>query len=212
MKRTTFRSEAKTRQVCETPRTFSGRFYGLHRAGGVIFLGTALLFSGSPAWSQNATETNKSRLVIPPGQSRPAASPDPNERPREPRERIDAFFALLARDRVDEAYTDLVKGTIIEERAEDVETLKNRTQRALDAYGMIRHYEVLNELTAGTSLRRYTCLSLNEELPLRWRFYFYNSARGWKLVDLRVDDGLVELFEEAGRPVAPPRSGESSRP
>jgi hypothetical protein len=43
------------------------------------------------------------------------------------------------------------------------------------------------------------CISLNSDLPLRWRFYFYKSQGAWKLVDLRVDDGLVELFEEAGR-------------
>jgi hypothetical protein len=186
---------------------------GIDRVGlSRLALPALLFFLCSTAYSQNFTETNKSRIVIPPGQSRPAATPDPKERPREPRERIDAFFALLSRDRVDEAYTDLVKGTIIEEREEDVTTLKDRTQRALDAYGMVRHYEVLNELTAGSSLRRYTCLSLNEELPLRWRFYFYNSARGWKLVDLRVDDGLVELFEEAGRPLTPARQNESGRP
>jgi hypothetical protein len=186
---------------------------GICRAGlRRLSLSTLLLLLSHTAHAQNSTETNKSRLVIPPGQTRPAATPDPNELQREPRERIDAFFALLSRDRVDEAYTDLVKGTIIEERKEDVTTLKDRTQRALDAYGMIRHYEVLNELSAGSSLRRYTCLSLNEELPLRWRFYFYNSARGWKLVDLRVDDGLVELLEEAGRPFAPPRQNENSRP
>lgn len=159
--------------------------------------------------AQSPAEPAKSRMVIPPGQSRPAVTPDPTERVREPRERIDAFFAFLARDRVEEAYADLVRGSIIEERAEDVEGLKTKTQRALDAYGMIRHYEVLNELAVGTSLRRYTCLSLNEDLPLRWRFYFYNSARGWKLVDLRVDDGLVELFEEAGKPLSPVRGGEA---
>ena len=37
-------------------------------------------------------------------------------------------------------------------------------------------------------------------LPLRWRFYFYKAQGTWKLVDLRVDDGLVELFEESIRP------------
>jgi hypothetical protein len=40
---------------------------------------------------------------------------------------------------------------------------------------------------------------LNEDLPLRWRFYFYRSENKWKLVDLRVDDGIVELFDEVAR-------------
>ena len=77
--------------------------------------------------------------------------------------------------------------------------LKKRTQQALDNYGPVSGYEIVDEKTVGTSLLRRTCISLNSDLPLRWRFYFYRSEGTWKLVDLRVDDGLVELFEEAGR-------------
>jgi len=129
------------------------------------------------------------------------ATPDASSPAKmEPRERIDRFFAALARDRVEEAYTGLVEGSILVEKPEDLENLKTRTQRALDAYGAMRSYEVLEERTVGTALKRFTCISLNEDLPLRWRFYFYLNPQGWKLVDLRVDDGLVELFEELGRP------------
>ena len=112
-----------------------------------------------------------------------------------PKESIAAFFHSLSEDRVDDAYAELVRGSIIAERKEDVDHLKAKTQKALDAYGKLRSYEILKEATVGTSLQRFTCLSLNEDLPLRWRFYFYDSAKGWKLVDLRVDDGLVELFD-----------------
>lgn len=133
------------------------------------------------------------------------SAPTPHPETIDPRDRIDAFFQLLSRERIDVAYEGLVRGSIIEERKEDVETLKTRTQRAIDAYGPIRSYDILQETSVGSSLRRYTCLSLNEDLPLRWRFYFYRSGRGWKLVDLRVDDGLVELFEELGTPATPVR-------
>ena len=57
----------------------------------------------------------------------------------------------------------------------------------------------MDSLTVGEHLLRRTCLSLNEDLPLRWRFYFYRSGDTWKLVDLRVDDALVELFEDSAR-------------
>jgi hypothetical protein len=142
--------------------------------------------------------------VFPAGRLHAQEAPAPAEAAStakiEPRERIDRFFAALARDRVEEAYTGLVEGSILVEKPEDLENLKTRTQRALDAYGAMRSYEVLEERTVGTSLRRFTCISLNQDLPLRWRFYFYLNPQGWKLVDLRVDDGLVELFEELGRP------------
>lgn len=148
-----------------------------------------LLLGGPGATAQDAKE--KQRISIPVTTARAV------QQALEPRPAIDLFFAQLAEGRVEEAYDNLVRGSIIEERKEDVDALKERSMRAIDAYGRVRSYEVLNEASAGTSLRRFTCLSLNEELPLRWRFYFYNSAKGWKLVDLRVDDGLVELFEEA---------------
>ena len=61
-------------------------------------------------------------------------------------------------------------------------------------------YEILEEKTVGSTLLRRTCISFNSDLPLRWRFYFYKTQGAWKLVDLRVDDGLVELFEESIRP------------
>lgn len=177
---------------CTTPRFPLNSF-------ATLFFATAGVICAfvHPASSQQMPE--KSKLVIPPGHVRPLASPSPSEKILSPRERIDTFFSLLAKDRVEDAYDDLVRGTIIEERKEDVDKLKERTQRALDAYGMIRRYEILEERTAGSSLKRFTCLSLNEDLPLRWRFYFYDGAKGWKLIDLRVDDGLVELFEDAPR-------------
>ena len=112
---------------------------------------------------------------------------------------MEMFFLALKAGQVDSAYDALVKESIIAERREDVSDLKERTQRALDNYGPVSGYEVVDEKTVGSSLLRRTCISLNADLPLRWRFYFYKSENTWKLVDLRVDDGLVELFEEAGR-------------
>lgn len=135
--------------------------------------------------------------TAPPG---PAQAPTRPAKKMEPREKLETFFSALGQDRVEEAYTSLVEGSILVEKPEDLENLKTRTQRALDAYGLLRGYEVLEERNVGTALKRFTCISLNEDLPLRWRFYFYLNPQGWKLVDLRVDDGLVELFDELGKP------------
>lgn len=121
----------------------------------------------------------------------------------EPREQVAAFYQALGQDRVEDAYGALVQGAVLAERPEDWQRLKDQTQRALDSYGLLHGYELLEEKNVGASLRRLTCLSLNHDLPLRWRFYFYRNPEGWKLVDLRVDDGLVELFGELGQPTPP---------
>jgi hypothetical protein len=112
---------------------------------------------------------------------------------------MDLFFLALKAGQVNAAYDALVKDTIIAERTQDVTGLKERTKQAIDSYGPISGYEVVDEKVVGASLLRRTCVSLNASLPLRWRFYFYRSEGTWRLVDLRVDDGLVELFEESGR-------------
>lgn len=113
-----------------------------------------------------------------------------------PEDIINAFFEALREEKVDEAYDALVRDTIIAERRDDVEALKRSTRQAMDAYGDITGFEIIQQMRAGTSLTRFTCLSLNTDLPLRWRFYFYRTPQGWKLVDLRIDDGLVELFDD----------------
>lgn len=121
-----------------------------------------------------------------------------------PPQTLERFFSLLKKEKTQEAYDSLVAGTILGERKEDVVALKNKTQQALDSYGSISGFEIIDTLNAGQNLLRYTCISLNEDLPLRWRFYFYNGPKGWRLVDLRIDDGLVELFESVKQHAPPP--------
>ena len=112
---------------------------------------------------------------------------------------MEAFFFALRGGKVDDAYDELVKGTIIADRREDVTALKTRTKQALDSYGPVGGFEPVETIEIGTCLRRHTCISLNQDLPLRWKFYFYRNAGGWRLVDLRVDDGLAELFDDVAR-------------
>lgn len=116
---------------------------------------------------------------------------------------MELFFLALKSGQVDAAYDALVRDSIIAERKEDVAALKSRTKTALDSYGPVAGFEVVDEKVVGASLLRRTAVSLNSDLPLRWRFYFYKSGGAWRLVDLRVDDALVELFEEAGRTKKP---------
>jgi hypothetical protein len=117
----------------------------------------------------------------------------------DPSAALSRFFEALKADQLETAYSDLVKNTIIAARPENVVQLKEKTRTAIDNFGPVKGYEVVETLEIGKSLYRQTCISLNEDLPLRWRFYFYRSGNQWKIVDLRVDDGIVELFEEIAR-------------
>ncbi len=168
-----------------------------------LFLAAASAFGQQP--------TPRSSMVFAPGAKEPTvlntpaptatpAPASPQGKPSSPDDILTAFFLALKADQVDAAYDALVRNTIIAERQKDVDGLKAKTKEAIDGYGPISGYEVVDEREVGTVLMRRTCISLNSDLPLRWRFYFYKTQGEWRLVDLRIDDGLVELFEDSARP------------
>ncbi len=127
--------------------------------------------------------------------------------PPEPAQIVRAFFGLLGKAAIDEAYASLMKGSKIGERPEEVRTLKAKTKEAIDVFGVIHGYDLVDIKPVGERLMRATYLSLGHELPLRWRFYFYKAEADWKLIDLRVDDKLTGIFDEAMEEV--PRGGDS---
>ncbi|MEI8292484.1 MAG: hypothetical protein WCG66_00690 [bacterium] len=143
-----------------------------------------------------AQQEPKKRLLISNGT--PASSPSPVDS-TDPQVLLQRFFELLKAEKIDAAYEALAKNTLIASKAENLEQLKKRTREAIDNFGPVKGYEVVETNEIGKSLFRQTCISLNEDLPLRWRFYFYRSENKWKIVDLRVDDGIVELFEDVAR-------------
>jgi hypothetical protein len=116
--------------------------------------------------------------------------------PPEPAQIVRAFYAALGDGNIDGAYEGLMKGSKIAERPEEVSTLKAKTKQAIDLFGTIHGYDLVDLKPVGERLMRATYLSLGHELPLRWRFYFYKAEDEWKLIDLRVDDKLTGIFDE----------------
>jgi len=155
------------------------------------------LVAFSLAFGKVDAADGKKRLVFPTSEeSKTAPTPKPA---LEPTEILRQFFEDLQADKLDAAYQGLVKNTIISERTENIDQLKEKTRLALDSFGPVKGYEIVETLQVGDSLFRFTCLSLNEDVPMRWRFYFYRSGSQWKIIDLRVDDGIADLFEEVSR-------------
>lgn len=154
-------------------------------------LALALPFCGAAGQDQTST---------PPGPVSPWAGTSQNHGPQDPQgAMIDTFFLALKANQVDAGYDGLVKDTVIADRAQDVVALKEKTKQALDNYGAVKGYDFIDEQDVGTALMRRTFISLNEDIPLRWRFYFYKAGKSWRLIDLRVDDGLVELFDKVAQ-------------
>ena len=158
------------------------------------------LFAATLAFAHAESAEGKKRLVFPPSGEAPTAKATPTPKPAlEPTEILRQFFTDLQAEKLDSAYQGLVKNTIISERTENIDQLKEKTRQALDNFGPVKGYEIVETLEVGDSLFRFTCLSLNEDVPMRWRFYFYRAGSQWKIIDLRVDDGIADLFEEVAR-------------
>ena len=160
----------------------------------------ATVLAATPVLAQPETAAEKPRITQ-------AAAGDPAKQ-------VDDFFRVLTEGRVDAAYDILLRGTKIAEMPKDVATLKAKTREAIRVYGDINGYDLVDTKGVGQHLTRITCLSLAKNLPIRWRFYFYSvdaavtrslagttgpaaiSTGTWKLIDIRIDDRLPDLFEE----------------
>lgn len=138
-----------------------------------------------------------------PAPAAPAPVTAPQAGVDEPGQAAAAFFALLQKGQIDEAYLNLTRGSKIGERPEELQTLKSKTTEAIQVFGAIQGYELLETKAVGTNLMRRTYLSLGKDFPLRWRFYFYRTGGHWRLVDLRVDDRLGGMFDEQDEPRGP---------
>jgi hypothetical protein len=133
-----------------------------------------------------------------PAATLPAATPP--AAPKDPAEIARVFFGLLEKNEIDAAYVSLTRGSKIAERPEELRALKTKTREAIEVFGSVRGYDLVERKLVGERLLRATYLSLGREFPLRWRFYFYKAEETWKLIDLRVDDKLTGIFEEAEEP------------
>jgi hypothetical protein len=115
---------------------------------------------------------------------------------------VEDFFTLLGRNQIDQAYDQLVHGTVIESNKQQMDGLKSKTREAVQLFGEIRGQEIVTVKNVGTHLMCSTYVSLGKIFPLRWKFYFYKSDKAWRLIDIRVDDRLSDMFDEKTPPAS----------
>ena len=129
-----------------------------------------------------------------------AAPPPP---PEEIQKSMTSFFNLLKQDKLDAAYDVILANTKIKGREEEVQKLKKQTREAIDTYGPILGFEIVEQRRVGQTLLQITCLSWSENFPLRWRFSYYRPGDKWRMLDIFVDDKVGELFETRAARVSP---------
>ena len=122
-----------------------------------------------------------------------AAEPPP---PEELTQMTGRFFDLLKKDKIEQAYDELLKTSKIKARGEDVVQLKQQTREALTSFGPVLGFELLDHKRKGFSLMQLIYFSWQDERPLRWRFTFYRPKDKWRLVNIQLDDQAIQFWDD----------------
>lgn len=151
-------------------------------------------------WLFGMDATGLAQSVAPPPKNEMVLLDQPNSQARAtPIEMLNRFFEGVKAGKIDDALALLTRDSLFTLKPEGVETLKKGIREALDKYGDVDGFEILEKKTVGDHLLRVTSISLGEDMPLRWRFFFYKGKDTWRLLDMRVDSGIADLFEEEKR-------------
>lgn len=145
--------------------------------------------------------------VVERGAAKPEAAAPTGPMLDGPSQIVATFFASLKDGKIDDGYATLTKGSKIAEKPEEVRQLKAKTREAIEVFGNIHGYDLVESQSIGQRLVRATYVSLGKVFPLRWRFYFYKPEDVWRLIDMRVDDKLTGIFDEPEepKPAEPPQ-------
>ena len=168
----------------------------------VLLLGVSGAVHGQKSQKGEKADTSSTKLAPMSVPTFEKAAPAQSEDDA-PLKMISAFFTSLEKGELDDAYANLMRGSKIAERPEEIRQLKTKTKEAIGVFGGIEGFDHVETKDVSSRLLRCTYLSLGKEFPLRWRFYFYRANRIWRVIDLRVDDRLGSIFEEPPEPPVP---------
>lgn len=123
-----------------------------------------------------------------------SAEPPP---PDELTQMTSKFFDLLKKDKIEQAYDEMLKTSKIKGKPEDVAQIKTQTREALTNFGPVLGFELLDFKRKGFSLMQLVYFSWHEERPLRWRFTFYRPKDKWRLVNIQLDDQAIQFWDQS---------------
>jgi hypothetical protein len=115
--------------------------------------------------------------------------------PPEIKAQIDKFYAQLKLGNNGKAFEDLVLGSRLAERRDEIKTLIGGADQATGMYGKMLQYELYDNYAIGSNLLTLTYLTMHPVKPLRWRFVFYRPDKAWTLMNVRFDDAIEVLVE-----------------
>lgn len=127
-----------------------------------------------------------------------ASEPSPSAPPETVDTQLREFFLQIQTKQVLPAFQNLLKNSAIKNEPSWIEQFAAQTQKALDEYGKLEHYELYDNRALNPRIRLLTYIAYLETEPLRWQFFYEVGKDGqWKLVNVRLDDLLDENVLES---------------
>ena len=107
--------------------------------------------------------------------------------------RLGQFFKLVSEGKVRNAYEALTKGS---RSINDIKPLVTQTEAVIKGNGDIVDAELLRTTRVGKRLLRISYLTHGKIYPMQWNFYCYQSAGGWQVLDITVNNDLYAIFDD----------------
>lgn len=109
----------------------------------------------------------------------------------------DTFFTNLQKGKPEAAFARLLNYSPILTSTDQYKNIIDEAGRALEIYGSLRSFELINCESVGERLARLSYLSAHVKTPMRWIFTYYNSPDlGWIIMSIKFDDSSDLFFKE----------------
>jgi hypothetical protein len=123
--------------------------------------------------------------------------PKPTPFPEEIRAQIQLFLQGLTRgpENFRIAFTQLLEGSRLGERKENVGMFTEKTQELVRLFGKVVDFEHFDTQKVGTRMLVLTYVTWHELYPVQWRFVYYRPGSKWKLIDLTFTSNPEDLIQ-----------------
>ncbi len=110
--------------------------------------------------------------------------------------KAEQFLSTLLKGKVEKAYDDIFKGTLLEQKTQQVVFIKKQTSIATSVYGKLLGYEFIKQQNYGNSIVRLVYIIKTEMHPLTFEFYFYKPKTKWILSNISFNDQFNLLADK----------------
>lgn len=114
--------------------------------------------------------------------------------PSEVKAKLNNFFNDLSNNDMESAFNNLLFNSPLKERKDDLNNLKEQSERAIKIYGKFAGAKFVNGHYASDVYLRVRYIGMYEKYPMRWIFTYYKSPTlGWIVTNIKLDD-LTDFY------------------